>query len=62
MVVQNLYRIFKLPASLIVKNDCNLSSPNLYNRLRDDSIVNIGTDEFRIGDLVVSIGDNLVLQ
>ena len=62
MVVQNLYRIFKLPASLIVKNDCNLSSPNLYNRLRDDSVVNIGTDEFRIGDLVVSIGDNLVLQ
>ena len=61
-VVQNLYKIFKLPASVIVKNNCDIQSPNLYSRLRDDSIVTIGSDEFRIGDLVVSIGDNLIFQ
>jgi len=61
-IVQNLYKIFKLPASIIVKNNCALESPNLYNKLRDDSIVTIGEDEFRVGDIVVSIGDNLVFQ
>ena len=61
-VVQNLYKIFKLPASIIVKNNCVLQSPNLYSRLRDDSIVTIGQDEFYVGDLMVSIGDNLVFQ
>lgn len=61
-VVQNLYQILKLPASLIVRNGCCCESPNLYSKTRDDSIVTIGEDEYSLGDLRVSIGDNLIFQ
>ena len=61
-VVQNLYQILKLPASLIVRNGCCCESPNLYSKTRDDSIITIGEDEYSLGDLRVSIGDNLIFQ
>lgn len=47
-VVQNLYQIFKLPASLIVENDCNIPSYTLYEGIKQEN--------------VVSIGDNLIFQ
>ena len=47
-VVQNLYQIFKLPASMLVKNGCNI----------DNYTVSRGMKEAN----VVSIGDNLVFQ
>ena len=47
-VVQNLYQVFKLPASMLVKNNCNITNYTLSKGLKE------GT--------VVSIGDNLVFQ
>ena len=47
-VVQNLYQVFKLPASMLVKNNCNIENYTLSKGLKE------GT--------VVSIGDNLVFQ
>ena len=47
-VVQNLYQIFKLPATMVVENDCNIEK---YDRQR-------GIKEGN----VVSIGDNIVFQ
>ena len=46
-VVQNLYQVFKLPASMLVKNDCKLT----YKFSK----------AFKEGN-IVSIGDNLVFQ
>lgn len=47
-VVQNLYQIFKLPASYLVDNDCSIAKYTLSQGIKDGS--------------VVSIGDNLVFQ
>ena len=47
-VVQNLYQIFKLPASFIVQNNCNIKNYTISMGLKDGNIV--------------SIGDNLVFQ
>lgn len=47
-VVQNLYQIFKIPASFIVANDCNIETYTITQGLKEDN--------------VVSIGDNLVFQ
>lgn len=47
-VVQNLYQIFKLPASMIVENNCEIENYSQSKGLKDGN--------------VVSIGDNLVFQ
>ena len=47
-VVQNLYQVFKLPASMLVKNNCNISNYTLSKGLKEGTLV--------------SIGDNLVFQ
>lgn len=47
-IVQNLYQIFKLPASYIVANDCDVKKYTITNGLKDGNIV--------------SIGDNIVFQ
>lgn len=47
-VVQNLYQIFKLPASMIVANDCKIDNYTITKGLKEGNIV--------------SIGDNLVFQ
>lgn len=47
-VVQNLYKIFKIPASFLVKNDCRIDNYTIAQGERDQNIV--------------SIGDNLVFQ
>lgn len=47
-VVQNLYQIFKLQASFLVENDCNIKKYTISQGLKDGNIV--------------SIGDNLVFQ
>ncbi len=47
-VVQNLYQIFKLPASLIVENDCNIQNYTISDGIKQEN--------------VVSIGDNLIFQ
>lgn len=47
-VVQNLYQVFKLPASMLVKHNCDIKDYTLSKGLKE------GT--------VVSIGDNLVFQ
>lgn len=47
-VIQNLYKIFKIPASMIVANDRKIESYAMRQGLKDGN--------------VVSIGDNLVFQ
>lgn len=47
-VVQNLYQIFKIPASFIVANNCNIENYTKSQGFKDGNIV--------------SIGDNLVFQ
>lgn len=47
-VVQNLYQIFKIPASLLVENDCNIPEYTITRGLKDGNIV--------------SIGDNIIFQ
>lgn len=47
-VVQNLYQIFKLPASFIVANNCKIENYTRKEGFKNDNIV--------------SIGDNLVFQ
>lgn len=47
-VTQNLYKVFKIPASFLVANDCNIKSYSLSQGVKDGN--------------VVSIGDNLVFQ
>ena len=47
-VVQNLYQVFKLPASMLVKNNCKLENYKFSQALKEGN--------------VVSIGDNLVFQ
>lgn len=47
-IVQNLYQIFKIPASLIVENGCNIANYTISMGLKDGNIV--------------SIGDNIVFQ
>lgn len=47
-VVQNLYQIFKLPASYLVENDCNVKNYTVTQGLKEGNIV--------------SIGDNIVFQ
>lgn len=47
-VIQNLYQIFKIPASFLVENDCNIKNYTISKGLKDGYIV--------------SIGDNLVFQ
>ena len=47
-VVQNLYQIFKLPASLLVANDCNIEQYTITRGLKEGNIV--------------SIGDNIIFQ
>ena len=47
-VVQNLYQIFKLPASMLVKHNCSIQNYTVSRGLKEEN--------------VVSIGDNLVFQ
>lgn len=47
-IVQNLYQIFKLNASFLVANDCNITNYTISQGLKDGNIV--------------SIGDNIVFQ
>lgn len=47
-VVQNLYQIYKIPATFLVKNDCNISKYT-YKQAIDDQCV-------------VAIGDNIIFQ
>jgi len=47
-VVQNLYQVYKLPASMLVKNDCKIDDYRFSKALKEGN--------------VVSIGDNLVFQ
>ena len=47
-VVQNLYQIFKLPASLIIANNCNIEKYTISQGLKEGNIV--------------SIGDNIIFQ
>lgn len=47
-VTQNLYNVFKLPASMLVSQNCNIKSYTISQGLKDGYIV--------------SIGDNLVFQ
>ena len=47
-VVQNLYQIFKIPASFIVENNCCVTQYTVSQGLKEGNIV--------------SIGDNLVFQ
>ena len=47
-VVQNLYQIFKLPASFLVENNCKIDHYTLSQGLKDGN--------------VVAIGDNLIFQ
>ena len=47
-VVQNLYQIFKLPASFVAGNDCSIKSYTISQGLKEGNIV--------------SIGDNIVFQ
>ena len=47
-VVQNLYQIFKLKASFLVANDCNIDNYTITQGLKDGNIV--------------SIGDNIIFQ
>ena len=47
-VVQNLYQIFKLPASYLIKHNCSIDKYTIADGLKDGNIV--------------SIGDNLVFQ
>ena len=47
-VVQNLYQIFKIPASFLVANDCEIESYTINQGLKDGNIV--------------SIGDNIIFQ
>lgn len=47
-VVQNLYQIFKLPASFLVENNCNISNYSITQGLKEGNIV--------------SIGDNIIFQ
>ena len=47
-VVQNLYQVFKLPASMLVKNNCKIENYKFSQALKEGN--------------VVSIGDNLVFQ
>ena len=47
-VVQNLYQIFKIPASFLVSNNCNIENYTVSRGLKEGN--------------VVSIGDNMVFQ
>ena len=47
-VVQNLYQIFKLPASYLVDNNCDIKSYTITQGLKEGNIV--------------SIGDNIIFQ
>ena len=47
-VVQNLYNVFKIPASLLVANDCKIENYTISQGFKDENIV--------------SIGDNIVFQ
>lgn len=47
-VIQNLYQIFKLPATYLVQNDCNIPLYKLSQGLKEGN--------------VVSIGDNIIFQ
>lgn len=47
-VVQNLYQVFKLPASFLVENDCKIDSYSIDQGVKDGN--------------VVSIGDNIIFQ
>ena len=47
-VVQNLYQVFKIPASFLVKNDCKIENYTIQQGLKDGN--------------VVSIGDNIIFQ
>ena len=47
-IIQNLYQIFKLPASYLVENDCNIPNYTITQGLKEGNIV--------------SIGDNIVFQ
>lgn len=47
-VIQNLYQIFKIPASFLVANDCKVENYTIKQGVKDNNIV--------------SIGDNLVFQ
>ena len=47
-IVQNLYQIFKLPASYLVSNDCDIKKYTITQGLKEGNIV--------------SIGDNIVFQ
>ena len=47
-IVQNLYSIFKINASFLVENNCNIQKYSISEGLKDGNIV--------------SIGDNLVFQ
>lgn len=47
-VVQNLYQIFKIPASFLVANNCNVENYTISRGLKEGNIV--------------SIGDNMVFQ
>ena len=57
-VVQNLYQILKLPASLIVRNNCCCESSELYRKTRDDAVITIGDDEYKIK----SSGSNITID
>ena len=47
-VVQNLYQIFKIPASFLVANDCKIENYTISQGIKDENIV--------------SIGDNIIFQ
>lgn len=47
-VIQNLYSVFKLPASVLVEHDCNIENYSITQGLKDGNIV--------------SIGDNIIFQ
>lgn len=47
-VVQNLYQIFKIPASFLVANDCKIENYTINQGIKDGNIV--------------SIGDNIIFQ
>lgn len=47
-VVQNLYKIFKLPASFLINNHCKIENYSINQGIKDSNIV--------------SIGDNIVFQ
>ena len=47
-VIQNLYSVFKLPASVLVEHNCNIENYSITQGLKDGNIV--------------SIGDNIIFQ